>query len=89
MYEVPLLFEAGVDRRVDRTVVVTADRETQIVRLKRRNGFTRAEALRRIRSQLPMRQKIAAADYVLDGTTPRSRLFTQVKRLYRELQRLA
>lgn len=36
-----------------------------------------------------MRQKIAAADYVLDGTTPRSRLFTQVKRLYRELQRLA
>lgn len=89
VYEVPLLFEAGVDRRVDRTVVVTADRETQIVRLKRRNGFTRAEALRRIRSQLPMRQKIAAADYVLDGTTPRSRLFTQVKRLYRELQRLA
>lgn len=89
VYEVPLLFEAGVDRRVDRIVVVTADRETQIVRLKTRNGFTRAEALRRIRSQMPIKQKAAAAGYLLDGTAPRPRLLTQVKRLYRKLGTLA
>jgi dephospho-CoA kinase len=89
LYEVPLLFEAGVDRRVDRIVVVTADRETQVARLKTRNGFTRAEALRRSRSQMPIGRKAAAADYLLDGTIPRSRLLTQVRRLYRELRELA
>lgn len=89
MYDVPLLFEAGIDKRVDQVIVVTADRETQIARLKKRNGFTRAEAIRRIRSQLPLKRKAAAADYLLDGTTPRPHLFTAVKRLYRELLALA
>ncbi|MCW5797982.1 MAG: Dephospho-CoA kinase [Nitrospira sp.] len=85
IYDVPLLYEAGIDKRVDTIIVVTADRDTQIARLKQRNGFTRAEAIRRIRSQMPIKQKAAAADYLLDGTAPRSRLFAQVRRLYREL----
>lgn len=89
IYDVPLLFEAGIDKRVDKVLVVTADRETQIARLKKRNGFTRAEAIRRIRSQMPLQQKAAAADYLLDGTTARPRLLTLVKRLYRELRTLA
>jgi len=85
IYDVPLLYEAGIDKRVDTIIVVTADRETQIARLKKRNGFTRADAIRRIRSQLPLRQKARAAHYLLDGTMSRPRLLTQVKRLYREL----
>ena len=89
VYDVPLLYEAGIDKRVDRVIVVTADRETQIARLYKRNGFTRAEALRRIRSQLPIKQKTAAADDLLDGTTPRPRLLTLVKRLYHKLHSLA
>ncbi|MCS6319371.1 MAG: dephospho-CoA kinase [Nitrospira sp.] len=89
VYDVPLLYEAGIDKRVDRVIVVTADRETQITRLNQRNGFTRAEALRRIRSQMPLKKKAAAADYLLDGTTARPRLLALVKRLYRELRTLA
>lgn len=89
IYDVPLLYEAGIDARVDKIIVVTADRTSQIARLNRRNGFTRAEAVRRIRSQLPLKRKAAAANYVLDGTTSRPRLFTAVKRLYRELLALA
>lgn len=89
IYDVPLLFEAGIDARVDKVIVVTADRDTQISRLKNRNGFTRADAIRRIRSQMPLRQKAAAADYVLDGTALRPRLLAQVRRLYRELRDLA
>lgn len=85
IYDVPLLFEAGIDTRVDKIIVVTADRGTQLARLKARNGVTGADALRRIRSQLPIKQKATAADYVLDGTLPRPRLLAQVRRLYREL----
>lgn len=89
IYDVPLLFEAGIDRRVDKVIVVTADRTTQIARLKKRNGFTGADALRRIRSQMPLRQKTSAADYVLDGTAPRADLSREVRGLYRELRALA
>lgn len=89
VYDVPLLFEAGIDARVDRIVVVTADRSTQITRLATRNGFTRAEALRRIRSQMPLRRKVKRAHYVLDGTVPRRRLLVDVRRLYRLLKQQA
>ncbi len=89
IYDVPLLFEAGIDRRVDKVIVVTADRKTQIARLRKRNGFTTADALRRIRSQMPLRQKTSAADYVLDGTAARAGLLSDVRGLYRELRALA
>ena len=89
IYEVPLLFEAGVDKRVDKIIVVTVDRNTQIARLKKRNGLSRAEALRRIRSQMPLAKKIQRADHVLNGTLPRPALRKQVGQLFRSLRLLA
>ena len=89
IYDVPLLFEAGIDKRVDKIVVVTADRETQIIRLKKRNGFTRVEALRRINSQMPLAKKVAQADYVLDGTMKKPLLSKVAASTFRQLHRLA
>jgi dephospho-CoA kinase len=89
LYDVPLLFEAGLEKVADKVVVVAADRETQIARLRERNGLSRSEAVRRIRSQMPLRKKIRRADYVLDGTLARAKLLTQVKQLYRDLRQLA
>jgi len=89
IYEVPLLFEAGVDKRVDKIIVVTADRETQLARLKKRNGLSRAESLGRIRSQMSMAKKIQRADYVLNGTLPRPSLRKQVGQLFRSLRLFA
>ena len=89
IYEVPLLFEAGVDKRVDKIIVVTADRETQIVRLTKRNSLSRAEALRRIRSQMPLAKKIQQMDHVLNGTLPRPSLRKQVGQLFKSLRLLA
>lgn len=71
LYDVPLLFEAGIDKRVQKIIVVTADQQTQIARLKKRNGLSQAEALRRIRSQMPLAKKARMADLVIDGTAPR------------------
>ncbi|HSL03459.1 MAG TPA: dephospho-CoA kinase [Nitrospiraceae bacterium] len=89
IYDVPLLFEVGIDKRVDNIIVVTADRETQIARLKKRNGLSRAEAIRRIRSQMPLTKKVQEADHVLNGTLPRSSLHRQVVRLLKSLRLLA
>jgi dephospho-CoA kinase len=89
IYDVPLLFEAGIDKRVNRTIVVTADRENQISRLKRRNGLTRAEAIRRIKSQMPLSMKARRADHILDGMSAPSALRTQIRHLYRTFQEQA
>jgi dephospho-CoA kinase len=89
IYDVPLLFEAGIDKRVDRTIVVTADRDTQIARLKKRNGFSRADAIRRIRSQMPLAKKIQRADHALNGTFSRPSLRKQVGQLFKSLRLLA
>jgi dephospho-CoA kinase len=83
LYEVPLLFESGAHERVDKIIVVTADRKTQIARVKRRNGFTRAEALRRIKNQMPLARKVRRADVVLNGTADKALLLNEVRRLIR------
>ncbi|GIW54678.1 MAG: dephospho-CoA kinase [Nitrospiraceae bacterium] len=87
IYDVPLLFEAAAQRRVDRVVVVTADRKTQIARLRRRNRLSHTEALRRIRSQMSLAKKAERADYVLDGTLPIAQLRRRVARIFEQLRR--
>jgi dephospho-CoA kinase len=89
VYEVPLLFESGAHRRVDKIVVVTADRETQIARLKRRNGLTRAEALRRIKNQMPLAGKVRRADVVLKGTGEKAAVRKEVRRVMRSFRQSA
>jgi len=89
IYDVPLLFEVGIDKRVNKIIVVAADLETQIARLKKRNGLSRTEALRRIRSQIPLAKKIQRTDHVLRGTLSRTSLRRQVSRLLKSLRLLA
>ncbi|MDH4329433.1 MAG: dephospho-CoA kinase [Nitrospira sp.] len=89
IYDVPLLFEAGIDKRVDITIVVNADRETQIARLKKRNGLSRAEAIRRIKSQMPLAKKRQRADFVLDGTIEKGRLSLLATKTFRQLRAIA
>ncbi len=89
IYEVPLLFEAGVDKRVDEIIVVTADRRTQMKRLAQRTSLPRAEILRRIKSQMPLARKRRMAGIVLDGTMPLPTLSRMVVRLYRQLEKRA
>ncbi len=85
IYDVPLLFEAGIDKRVDKIIVVTTDKETQIARLKKRNAFSRAEAIRRIRNQMPLTHKVRRADFVLEGTLKPASLRQAVHALIRRL----
>lgn len=89
IYDAPLLIEAGAHHRMDRIIVVHTDRETQVLRLQRRDHLTRAEAMRRIRAQMPLWQKIKYADYVIDGKHSPRRLRLHVKRIYLELKHLA
>ncbi len=89
IYDAPLLIEAEAHKRMDKIVVVSADQPAQISRLQVRNHISRAEALRRIRAQIPLRKKLALADYVIDGTLSIERLRPTIRRIYSEVKGLA
>ena len=72
--DIPLLFEAHYESWIDKTIVVYCSRAQQVKRLIARNHFSNAEALARIRSQMPLSVKRQKADFVLMNTGTRSRL---------------
>jgi dephospho-CoA kinase len=64
VFEVPLLFEARIDKRTDWNVLVMADDKTLSARLKGRK-MSRAEYERRLKCQFPQAKKQALADIIL------------------------
>ncbi len=61
-----LMIESGGYRRFDKLIVVWCESGVQLDRLKNRDGFDDAEAMRRINSQMPQEEKKAFADYLID-----------------------
>lgn len=71
VYEVPLLFEVGLHAMVDASLLVAVHESVQIQRLRERDHCSEEAALRRIQSQLPLKEKLALADFVLwNNDTP-------------------
>lgn len=65
--EIPLLYEAGLEKICDEVWVVWVNRENQIRRLMAREGIDREEAIKRIEAQLPLDEKARRADFVIDN----------------------
>ena len=80
--DVPLLFEANMQHMGDLIACVSCPEEVQISRMKTRNGFTREEALSRIRSQMPVSEKAKRSDVVIDTDMPLEALESAVRKLY-------
>ena len=71
MIEAALIVEkGGLKDLIDALIVVTADEEAQIRRLMREKGFSREEAVSRLRAQMPAEEKIKHGDYVIDNSGP-------------------
>ncbi len=85
VYEAPLLFEAGAEDRVDAVLVVTVDEDVQMQRLMQRDGLDEEQARARIEAQMPQKQKVARADYVIDNSGSRDATERQVRELFRRL----
>jgi len=81
----PLLFEAGAEGLVEKTLVVTADEPEQIRRLRQRDGLTEAEARQRIAAQMAIEEKIRRADWVLDTTRGEAATEVAVDAMWRGL----
>ncbi|KAA8543117.1 hypothetical protein F0562_021388 [Nyssa sinensis] len=66
--DVPLLFEAKIDKWTKPIIVVWVDPETQLRRLMARDRTSEEEAKNRINAQMPLDSKRSKADIVIDNT---------------------
>lgn len=84
--DVPLLFEAKFDDLVEKIVVVSLDEKIQLERLMNRNSLSKEEALQRIKSQIPIREKEKLGDYVVDNSFTQENTYNQVDRILEKLK---
>ncbi|TRU52702.1 MAG: dephospho-CoA kinase [Microcystis aeruginosa Ma_QC_Ca_00000000_S207] len=80
VFSVPLLLEAKLTHLVTEIWVVFCGLEQQIERLMTRNNLSREQAIARINNQMPLAEKIALADIVLDNSGDLEALYTQIDR---------
>jgi dephospho-CoA kinase len=85
--DIPLLIETGEQKDFDLIVLVYAPPDQQLERLRIRNGYTMEEAKQRLASQLPIDQKVAYADIVIDNSSSPEKTSKQVDALWEELNK--
>ena len=84
--DVPLLFEAKFDDLVEKIIVISLDEKIQLERLMNRNSLSKEEALQRIKSQIPVREKEKLGDYVVDNSSTQENTYNQVDRILEKLK---
>ncbi|MBI4055518.1 MAG: dephospho-CoA kinase [Elusimicrobia bacterium] len=82
--DVPLLFEAGLQKRVDLSFSVWCRLQQQLAHARQR-GLSRREALQRIRAQWPLQLKCKTSDFVLDNSKGLKHLKDQICQLHKTL----
>jgi len=86
VWDVPLLLETGMDKKVDEVWLVWVDVPRQIERLMNRDNLTEEEARQRLQAQMPIEEKMKRADRLIDnrGTVENTR--EVVTRFYNEVK---
>lgn len=84
--DAPLLIEAGLNRILDKLVVVKADKSTQAMRVIKKTGLSRCQIDKRISFQMPLKEKSKLADFIIDNNGSKSETERQVRKIWERLQ---
>ncbi len=85
LYEAALIVENNLQESMQGLIVVTLPEEMQVERLMQRDGLDLDAAQERIRSQLPLADKVKVADYVIDNSGTRESTRALVLELWQKL----
>ncbi|MED3653494.1 dephospho-CoA kinase [Heyndrickxia sporothermodurans] len=82
--DIPLLFESKLTYMVDKTILVFVDPNIQKERLMKRNHLSEEDAIARIRSQMPLKEKIQLSDAVIDNNETLEETKKQLNKIINE-----
>ena len=85
--DAPLLVELGDHRWMDKLMVVTSTQKQQIKRLEERDGVSRKEALRMLASQMPVKDKVKLADFVIRNEGSLQKTKKETREIFQELKK--
>jgi dephospho-CoA kinase len=88
VHVVPLLFETGYDRLVDKTVVAIAPVEQRVLRIMARDGIDEAGVRARMAAQIDPERARERADYVVENDGDLIHLRDRTRELYETLTAL-
>lgn len=80
-----LIIEAGLRKRVDKLIVVTAKRNQQILRAAKASGFKKEQILARLKFQISQSKKLPFADFTIDNSGSIGETRKQVLEIRRKL----
>lgn len=84
--DMPLLFEVGFETEVEKTVVISAPFELQLERVIKRDSLNYDEAVKAIRAQMSMAEKIKKADFVIENGGSKKELGDKIFELISKLK---
>lgn len=84
--DIPLLFETGAEKRVDKTIVVTAPYDIQRRRVLVRPGMTEEKFLNILNSQMPDGEKRRRADFVVETGMGLGHTWRGLRKIVREVR---
>jgi len=87
IYDVPLLFEKKLEKQFDQIVLVYCEEKVQRERIFKRDLLSADEIELRIRSQMPLREKITKSDFVIYNGGTIEDLLVQTKELLEYLNK--
>lgn len=85
-YDVPLLFETDMQDEFDKIILIYADQDTQVQRMKERDQLSEAEILQRIKSQIPIEEKKKKSDFVVINSGSIADLKNQLVQVVSEIK---
>ena len=83
--DVPLLYESGAEKHFQHVVVMACSDRMQRSRLRER-GWSKPEAERRLKAQLPQQEKMDRADHVIWNEFTKKNLEEQLQRILNTLE---
>ncbi|GLI56388.1 dephospho-CoA kinase [Propionigenium maris DSM 9537] len=89
IFDIPLLFEAGLEYLCDRVVVVSVDRRTQVERIAARDGSSRETAENIIDNQMSVEERERRANYIIRNQGSLEELEERVVEIYEEVRKVA
>lgn len=83
--EAALTVEAGYAKYFDKIIITHCQKNIQIERLIKRDQLNQAEALKKIATQMPSKQKLKYADYTIDTSGTLEKTIEQSEQVFRIL----